>query len=61
MGRDADPIDTNRCVKEGVIVMDQARKRAPSQPFVSFPNRRRVPGRYVEASAILGAALPVWF
>ena len=23
MGRDADPIDTNRCVKEGKIVMDQ--------------------------------------
>ena len=23
MGRDADPVDTNRCVKEGVIVIDQ--------------------------------------
>jgi len=23
VGRDADPIDTNRCVKEGKIVMDQ--------------------------------------
>jgi len=22
VGRDADPVDTNRCVKEGVIVMD---------------------------------------